>query len=101
MRCPNCGVDSINWMICSHCGHRFDSRTGPHWLSTTLYIILVIVFLPIGLCGGAFAVASFMPKSEYDSTFVAPALMIALPSLVIGTLVVYHALKAIFRRGKD
>ena len=60
MKCPNCGSDSINWVVCSHCGHRFDERTGPNWMTVTLCIILVIVFLPIGLCGGAFVVASFI-----------------------------------------
>lgn len=101
MRCPNCGTDSINWVVCSECGHRLSGRSGLHWSAVLLYVVLVIIFLPIGLCGGAVVVGSLMPKSAYDSTFAGLALMIAIPSLIMGIVVVYFSLKAIFGRGKD
>src|SRR5688500_12743090 len=100
MKCSNCGSETANESVCSDCGKRLGARPPINWVTVIFCSILVAIFTPVGLCGAAVIIGTFTPKSEYDRTFIVPALVIAVPSLIFGSLVVYVALQAICRGGR-
>ena len=53
MRCPNCSaINEPDARVCAECGQRLVESVEPvSWLGITCGVLILIVFIPVGLCG--------------------------------------------------
>ncbi len=87
MKCAYCKADNPPGTAhCASCGASLESRR-PSWVGITLGVLLLIVFIPIGLCGLLFSLDTFW-SDDPETDYWAP---VGYVSLAVSAFFVYVA----------
>ena len=100
MKCKQCGFEnSAGQSYCASCGAVLTNvRKSTAWFTVLIDIVLLLIFLPVGLCGALFTYAGLSESDPNNRSYAHAFLVFSVPCLLGGGTVVFLVIRGMLRR---